>query len=226
MLADLGQFLRALARDSIALLSGIASVILSAISATGVLAVIPNWFFWMAAGTCVLFAAFRVWQKEHHTVVDLQENVPPRIEVQGIPELLVTNGTRPFFIVPEVTIANRAHAKNVSIGAVLWARISGGGETYCPPETKPFIAWESSRRTYTNQPLIFPLNLQPRQTAHGYIAFCGDNLHGVAHERVADESGLQYYATRIEFNDYLAEPPHDKDPIFSQEIRFHIARSG
>jgi hypothetical protein len=224
MSSDLREFLGSIGRDTVALLSGVASVILSAASATGLFAALPKWLFWAAAAMCFVFAAFRVWQKEHHLVLELREEVPLRIEVHGIPAL-VQEGTRPFFVVPEVTIANRAHGKRASVGAVLWAKIGGGGEAYCPPETKPLNSWERSRRTYTNRPMTFPLNLDPRQTAHGYVAFSADNLNGVAHERIRDDNGLLYYATRVIFYDYLQEEP-EEHPLCEKQIRIYTQGPG
>ena len=61
------KYLRALWSDLVARLSGIASVVLSAIGAsrrTG----LPSWTFWVAAGICFLIASFRAWLKEHQAL--------------------------------------------------------------------------------------------------------------------------------------------------------------
>ena len=63
----LWEYLRALWSDLVARLSGIASVILTAIGATRK-AGLPSWTFWVAAAVCFIFASFRVWLKQYQAV--------------------------------------------------------------------------------------------------------------------------------------------------------------
>jgi hypothetical protein len=70
---EIRQFLRALWQDWLALMSSLASVTLSAIGAWYEKAM-PGLAFWIAAIVCLLFAAFRVWQQEHQTVMQLERS--------------------------------------------------------------------------------------------------------------------------------------------------------
>jgi hypothetical protein len=71
MMRDVLAFLRAIWRDWVARMSGVASVILGVLSAT--LKEVPTWSFWLAAAICLLIASFRVWRTEHRKVFDQEK---------------------------------------------------------------------------------------------------------------------------------------------------------
>jgi hypothetical protein len=217
MLLDIALFLRAIWKNWMSLTSGVASVILAALGAVGRWA-IPAWAFWVAASMCLLIASFHVWRAEHRIVTDLQTTVPPRIRIHGEPTVLHEH-QKDFFIVPVVSITNNAHGNRLSLGVRLCVAIVEGGEACLAPDTQPLRGWEVSRRQSANQIIVFPLNLEPRQTAHGYIAFRGEIPNGAIHELASQSVCLRYYGTRIEFIDYTSEPP--ERVIYSDEIRFN-----
>jgi hypothetical protein len=66
-MSDFGIFVEALVGDVIALLSSIASVILGVIGALRATPEPPK-YFWIAALVCVVYACYRVWQKEHRAL--------------------------------------------------------------------------------------------------------------------------------------------------------------
>jgi hypothetical protein len=219
LLFEFLSFLRAFAGDWTALLSGVASVILSILassSRTG----LPSWTFWVAAGVSFLIASFRVWLRQNRELSAFLREKPPRIEVHGIPTVGIYGERRdtPYLILPDVTIINPARRKGASIKAEMWARTTGGGEAYCSVETAALEEWEASRTGYRNQHLRFPLNLEPEHTVNGYMACAVQR--GIAYERPVDpENGLRYFPCRIEFRDYLTEPV---ELILTKEIRFYV----
>jgi hypothetical protein len=93
------RFLRAFAGDWIALVSGVASVVLSILAASSTTN-LPNWTFWVAAATSFLVASFRVWTKENRALNTFLQERPPRFEVHGIPTFAVygNNNDKPYLI--------------------------------------------------------------------------------------------------------------------------------
>lgn len=61
---ELRLFLRAVYDDWLALMSGIAGVLLGAAAASG-RGPLPDWTFWLAAALCLIVASFRVWRTQH-----------------------------------------------------------------------------------------------------------------------------------------------------------------
>lgn len=65
-MGELRLFFAAIWQDWIALMSGLAGVILAAAGASG-FGQLPDWAFWLTAGICFLVAAFRVWREQFRT---------------------------------------------------------------------------------------------------------------------------------------------------------------
>ena len=65
------NYLIAFERDWVALMSGIASVILAIIGAA-LEKTIPPWTFWLASASCLVWASYRVWLREHNKVSALE----------------------------------------------------------------------------------------------------------------------------------------------------------
>jgi hypothetical protein len=81
-------FIRAIYDDWKALMSGIASILLSVLAAVGPTK-LPHWAFWLAAGFCLLLACFRVWTGERREREALEKRV------EGFPNLiLISDGFR------------------------------------------------------------------------------------------------------------------------------------
>jgi hypothetical protein len=74
-LMEIGHFLIALMGDWVALMSGIASVVLTLVGIAKKWEQVPRWAFWGAAIVCVLLASARVWSTEHRKVLELQMQV-------------------------------------------------------------------------------------------------------------------------------------------------------
>lgn len=68
------KFLRDMATDFVALVSGIASAILGAIGASRKMP-LPSWTFWVAAGICLVIAAYRTWLKQYRVAEDLRNTL-------------------------------------------------------------------------------------------------------------------------------------------------------
>jgi hypothetical protein len=69
--SDFWEFLQAIWADWAARMSGIISIAVWAASAI-ISKELPIWLFWPAGLIAFLIATFRVWQREHHIVVELQ----------------------------------------------------------------------------------------------------------------------------------------------------------
>ena len=86
---DIWEFILALVTDWVALMSGIASVILSILGLTRKWQQVPNWVWWSAAAICFLFANARIWTTEHRARIDaenkltVKENEHPKPDLVG-----------------------------------------------------------------------------------------------------------------------------------------------
>ena len=201
--SEFWRFLKAFADDWIALVSGVASMVLSIFAASS-RTDLPSWTFWVGAGISLVIASFRVWAKENRELNAFLLEKPPRIEVHGIPtaRMYGENHDRPYLILPDVTITNPGRRTGLSIGVEMWMKMTGGGDAYCAAETSALREWEMDRGNYRNQHLSFPLNLEPERTVNEYIACAVQR--GIAYDRPVDpENGLRYFPCRIEFKDYL-----------------------
>ncbi|SRR5713101_2349456 len=203
---SLQAYLWAFWSDWLALMSGIASVVLTAVGAVSV-APVPSSFFWIAAGFCFVIASYRIWLKEHQQVVELTEKLNVHFSVYEIPQAH-TLGQRLLLFVPEVTIINRSRRRTASLGVELRVPMGRGGIAHLPPESMPVEEWQQSPDSARNHCLIFPLNLTAGHTASGYIAFGTDRLKGVRHVN-------NWENCEIQFTDF-----HTGQVVHRENVRF------
>ena len=79
------RFLRLLWRDMVALMSGLASVILAVLGAI-VQGTLPAWTFWAASAICLIFACYRVWLREHKDRLEAMAVSPREVALAQIRE--------------------------------------------------------------------------------------------------------------------------------------------
>lgn len=80
---DLKDFINALVGDWVALMSGIASVVLTIVGIAKKWKQVPRWTFWAAAVVCFFFASARVWTTEHRARLQAEKH----LEQMTIPKL-------------------------------------------------------------------------------------------------------------------------------------------
>src|SRR5262249_50493646 len=68
------QYLRELGSNWVALVSGIASVLLATVQAIFSQS-LPFWVFWPVAYLCLIYAGYRLWAKERHARVSVEEKL-------------------------------------------------------------------------------------------------------------------------------------------------------
>ena len=127
---DLGSFLAAIMADWVALMSGIASVLLTIIGIAKKWERIPSWAFWLAATVCFFIASGRVWTTEHRALLQadtkLDQLTKPKFEVVLGPAMAGYDGPKGVtYWLPMVRIINhqapsailgwKAHYKSLTL---------------------------------------------------------------------------------------------------------------
>jgi hypothetical protein len=63
------NYLKALSTDWVALMSSLASLVLTFIPLMSDAKRVPDWTYWLAAAICLIVASYRVWLKEHRALI-------------------------------------------------------------------------------------------------------------------------------------------------------------
>lgn len=136
MLRSLWIFLSSIARDGTAPLSGIGSVVLAVVAASGHTPGLPASYFWAAAFICFVFATFRVWLGEHHLADRLRQPATPARALDGgaapdvaepTPErVFLGSNSTPEFLVAQVKGHTKLQARKViEVYLGKWLKVAG-----------------------------------------------------------------------------------------------------